>query len=83
MAFHGLPLGLLVFAVVFLEMNIISKNSFIAACALCKSTVESATDSSQLSQGIAFGALFLLVPAVLIFSLIFLAVYKSDKELKD
>lgn len=61
-----------------------SENSFIAVCALCKSTIENAgTDSSQLSQSIGLGVLFLLVPAVAIFAFVFLAVYKSDAESSD
>jgi len=49
-------------------------------CSQCKSTVETASESSSLAQGLNLGALILLVPPIAIFCIIFLVVLSGDKK---
>jgi|GEM_PF-2876437 len=49
-------------------------------CSQCKSTVEAATESASIAQGLNLGALILLIPPVAIFCVIFFVVIRGDKK---
>lgn len=77
--------------IVFLEMKIINKILMVScfalvlcanlfACPLCKSAIETSTESQSISQALNPAILVLLVPPVIIFGMIFFAAYKSNKE---
>lgn len=52
------------------------------ACPLCKSAIETSTESQSISQGFNMAILVLLVPPVIVFGMIFFAAYKSNKEIE-
>lgn len=58
---------------------IFANSIVVIACSLCKSAVETSVELQSIAQGLNLAILVLLVPPVIIFGVIFFAVFKSDK----
>jgi hypothetical protein len=51
-------------------------DSALAQCAMCKATIENSTDAAAASKGLSMASLVLLVPPVVIFSGLFVMIYR-------
>jgi uncharacterized membrane protein YdjX (TVP38/TMEM64 family) len=64
---------LLIFAAVIVLAGF---DSALAQCAMCKATIENSTDAAAVSKGLSMASLILLVPPVMIFSGLFVLIYR-------